>query len=416
MSSPSSTGPAGAHFEAQVGAHYLLTMLINAEPRGLPGTTIDRVQFQRASEGHPLDDIVVHAHDKQGNKAVLEIQVKRTVTFAPSDREFKKIVRQIAEASRDRQFLTNRTELAVAVARSSSNVEGPYQDVLTWARRIGSCGVFFRRIEQRGVANDNMRTFVRTFKRNLREAGIADDDETAWLMLAHFQILPFDYTAQGSAFESWNKERAAQVLHSDDSHRAGDLWEHLIGLTVEIASSGGDFDPARLMARLKENAFRFAGSRKFASARTVLAEAARHALGDIDDHVGNVSLFRAGRLCAVRTALEQGRYVEIRGDGGVGKSALLKHFAQQLSHEAPIIVLRPTRTTGGGWTAMRSVLQFDGSARDLLVDFASSGGATLFLDGLDFFSESEQLTARDLVYEASTVPSGGRDSPAGFWQ
>ena len=54
---------------------------------------------------------------------------------------------------------------------------------------------------------------------------------------------------------------------------------------------------------------------------------------------------------------------------------------------------------------MRSVLQFDGSARDLLVDFASSGGATLFLDGLDFFSESEQLTERDLVYEASTVPS-----------
>ena len=63
-------------------------MLIGAEPRGLPGTTIDRVEFQRAAEGHPLDDVVVHAHDRHGNNAVLEIQVKRTVRFAPSDREF----------------------------------------------------------------------------------------------------------------------------------------------------------------------------------------------------------------------------------------------------------------------------------------------------------------------------------------
>lgn len=89
MSSPSSTGPAGARFETQVGAHYLLTMLTGAEPRGLPGTTIDRVEFQRAAEGHPLDDIVVHAHDRHGNSAVLEIQVKRTVTFAPSDQQFR---------------------------------------------------------------------------------------------------------------------------------------------------------------------------------------------------------------------------------------------------------------------------------------------------------------------------------------
>ena len=106
MSSPTSTGPAGAYFEAQVGAHYLLTMLIGAEPRGLPGTTIDRIEFQRGAEGYPLDDIIIHAHDRQGNNAVLEIQVKRSVTFAPSDREFKSIVGQISEASKGRQFRT----------------------------------------------------------------------------------------------------------------------------------------------------------------------------------------------------------------------------------------------------------------------------------------------------------------------
>ena len=70
--SPAASGPAGASFEGQVGATYLLAMLVGAEPRGLPGTTIDRVELQRATEGFPLDDVIVHAHDVHGATAVLE--------------------------------------------------------------------------------------------------------------------------------------------------------------------------------------------------------------------------------------------------------------------------------------------------------------------------------------------------------
>ena len=68
-SSPSSTGPSGSHFEGQVGASYLLSMLVGAEPRGLPGTTINKIALQRAPEGSPLDDVIVYAHDAQGHPA-----------------------------------------------------------------------------------------------------------------------------------------------------------------------------------------------------------------------------------------------------------------------------------------------------------------------------------------------------------
>jgi len=98
--SPASSGPAGSHFEGQVGAHYLLSMLTGAEPRGLPHTAIDRIAFQRASEGRPLDDVIVYAHDERGCPAVLEIQVKRSVTFAPADPLFRSVVVQIVKASK----------------------------------------------------------------------------------------------------------------------------------------------------------------------------------------------------------------------------------------------------------------------------------------------------------------------------
>src|SRR6266849_7675428 len=102
--SPASSGPAGSHFEGQVGASYLLSMLVGAEPRGLPGTIIDRVAFQRAAEGYPLDDVVVHAHDASGTAATLEVQVTKGMTFAPKDEVFQKVVVQIASASGTADF------------------------------------------------------------------------------------------------------------------------------------------------------------------------------------------------------------------------------------------------------------------------------------------------------------------------
>src|ERR1700686_5580967 len=75
--SPASSGPGWSHFEGQVGASYLLSMLVGAEPRGLPGTTIGKIALQRAPEGSPLDDVIVYAHYAQGNPAKLEGYVKK---------------------------------------------------------------------------------------------------------------------------------------------------------------------------------------------------------------------------------------------------------------------------------------------------------------------------------------------------
>ena len=140
--SPASSGPAGSLFEGEVGAFYLLSLLVGAEPRGLPGTTIDRVAFQRAAEGHPLDDVIVHAHDAQGKPAVLDVQVKRGTTFAPGDPVFRSVVGQIAQVSRKSEFLNTRYELGIAISRTSHKIDGAYQDVLTWARQLGGRGNF----------------------------------------------------------------------------------------------------------------------------------------------------------------------------------------------------------------------------------------------------------------------------------
>jgi hypothetical protein len=181
--SPAASGPAGSHFEGQVGAHYLLTMLVGAEPRGLPTAIIDRVEFQRAAEGRPLDDVVVHAHDPLGSPVVLEVQVKRALTFSPADPIFGEVVWQIARASQPDDFWSTQYGLAIAVAKGSRKIDGAYQDVLRWAREMESAEAFFQRLSREGSANDDMRAFVATFRRHLQEAGVAVDDDILWRLL-----------------------------------------------------------------------------------------------------------------------------------------------------------------------------------------------------------------------------------------
>lgn len=402
--SPTSTGPAGSHFEAQVGASYLLALLIGAEPRGLPGTVINRVALQRAAEGRPLDDVIVHAHDTRGIDATLEIQVKREATFAPSDEVFGDVVRQIAAAASRPDFWSSRYELAIATAKISRKIAGPYQDVLTWARQLGSAATFIDRVNRPGSSNADMRSFVQTFRTRLQEASAPHDDETVWGLLGRLQILFFDFTAQGSADESLARDRAARALHVDDAPHAGNLWTVLVELALRVAASGGDRTRGGLVEDLRDQPFRLAGERRHATTRAHLAEASQNALADIGDVVGGAMLMRHERLGQIRAALETGRYVEVRGDSGVGKSRLLKHLAQQMGAESRIVVLRPGRTTPRGWLAMRAVLGFDGTAPELLADLAGTGGATVFIDSLDRFTADERLTVIDLVRAAGDVP------------
>lgn len=401
--SPLSSGPAGSLFEAQIGASYLLAMLVGGEPRGLPGTVFDRIELQRASEGHPLDDIVVHAHDASGTEGTIEVQVKRTITFAPTDPVFKSVVEQMARASQIDGFTDRRHELAVATANVNRKI-GSYQDVLTWARQVGSADTFMGRIEHTGSANADMRSFVRTFTEHLNAAGAPIDNKSVWGLLRRFQIHVYDFTSVGSAMEVYARERAAHALHPDDTAKAPVLWDNLTNLATSIAAAAGDRTKERLVSDLNTRGFRLVGERRHLSARSALAEASRLALAAIGSSINGASLGRYERLAQIRAAFGAGRYLEVRGDGGVGKSALLKHFAEAAGTEGRIVVLKPGRITPRGWTAMRSALKFDGTVTDLLTDLAAGGGAYLFIDNLDTYADDERTTVIDLVRAAADVP------------
>ena len=404
--SPAATGPAGPLFEGEVGAQYLLSLISGGEARGLPGAMVDRVEFQRASLGRALDDVVVYGHELGGAPAVLEVQVKRTIDFTKSDVVFREVVAQLAKAAARSDFDSTRYELAVAIARTSTKIERAYQEVLCWARRLSTPETFFTHIARAGLANEAMRTFVSTFRTNLQLAAMPHDDAAVWRILRRFQILVFDFENEGSICSLLARERATALLAHEDASRGADLWSTLVHTALAFEGSAGECQRMPLREALsQQHGLRWAGERRLFTARLNLAEASRNALEEIGSTVNGVRIDRTARVDQAYTALDTGRYVEIRGRPGVGKSSVLKDLVERFARESEVIVLTPDRTCSGGWFAMRSMLGCNVTAREFLSDLASDGGAVLFIDGLDRFEiPAQRATVLDLVREAAAVP------------
>ncbi|MGB0122539.1 MAG: hypothetical protein WBP63_03830 [Silvibacterium sp.] len=247
-----------------------------------------------------------------------------------------------------------------------------------------------------------MRSFVSTFRNNLKAAGASDDDEMVWKILRRFHILVFDFTAPDSASVELMHERALRALDPGGIDEARNLWSRLTELALQIAATAGHRTRESLIADLAS--FRLAPRRNNRKALGSIAEESQSALSDINDEVSGVRLMRQQRVDAVRDAMTRARYVEIRGEAGVGKSGVLRRLAEDLNTEAQVLVLSPNRIIERGWLSMKSALEYDGTGRDLMAELSLSGAAIVFIDNLDFFSAEEQTTVRDIVRFASETP------------
>ncbi|NNG68574.1 hypothetical protein HLI18_01345 [Rhizobium laguerreae] len=402
-SSPASRSAAGAYIEGELGAFYMLAMLAGIDARGMPGARLTRVRFQGVDHGFELDDIIIEGVSPAG-ETLLEIQSKRTITFAPKDPLFREIAGQIAQ-SKSGSVPQDRHLLAVASQRTSFKISGPYQDVLLWARGADSGSGFFARLNMNGVASQEMRDFVSSFRTNMVAAGVENDDETIWRLLRRFLILEFDFESVAPLAREHGLMLARQVLSDQDAGRAGALWSGLIEISLATGKTGGALDRDALRQMLVSRGFRLAGDRDYAVARAKLADMSQMTLAGIGRTVARVHLPRLEVIGEADTAMDAHRFVEIRAAPGVGKSGVLVHLAERAARQGPIIVLDPVATPAGGWIAFANALGIPGTASDFLKDMAASGGSVIFIDSLDMITDpGRQRTVNELLRAASAVP------------
>ncbi|MCE8556590.1 hypothetical protein KBY29_19955 [Ruegeria pomeroyi] len=402
-SSPASRGAAGAYIEGELGAIYLLALLTGNRAPGLPSARVTSVRFQGVEQGFKLDDLIITGVGASGD-TLLEIQSKRDIQFSPKDPVYKDVALQIASSTIG-DVPAERHLFGIATQRTSRKISGAYQDVLGWARSAATADEFFTRLKATGVANDDMRKFIETTREHLAAGGVADENETFWRLLRRILILEFDFEASAPIARTYGLALARMALTDEQVARAEALWSRLVDLSIQTGTRGGEIDTAVLKTNLAEADFKLAGEREYGPARARLAELAQNTLSPIGTSVAGVTLPRLAAVAALDDAVETQRFIFVRGDTGVGKSWVLRHYAERVAASAPIIVLDREATPPNGWLYLANALGIPGSADAFLTDLAASGGAYLFIDGIDMVDDAgRQRTISELLRAAGAIP------------
>lgn len=398
--SPRAAGPAGPQFEAKVATHYALAVLARTEAFGLPGAIVDRLEFQRGGQGHPLDDIIIKGTTRAGDPRCLEVQAKRSMAFTQKDDNFASIVAGIVKGRKTdlaRRF-------AVAIERTSGSIENGVQEALELSRHSTDAKAFLTLLNTPGRSNDDMRRFVTAFKAHLADHGLTADD-TLFEVLRSFSVLVFDYARPQSITEHHDRLRAKQLVSHMDS---ADPYDALFGLVLRSDAIGGETDRSHLIASLREQGIEIGGAPNLAIARARIEEMSRFALSEIKTTVHGHQLVRANRRRGLEELLIEAEIgsgiVEISGPGGAGKSGLLKAVTEGRQISARILVLAPDRTPSGGWPALRNAFEIDATAEEFLQDLSCDGGGLICIDGLDRFRhDGQRKTVIDVLSTALAI-------------
>jgi hypothetical protein len=333
-----STGAGGTDFEADAAAALLVRVLTKTGDRTLPvGQIAERITLQDRTGPEGFDDISLVTCGSVAGRERCYIQAKRSFSLSGSS-EFQRLARSLYEY--DVQHSEEWSALIVAGQISPS--PNDVQALCESARKTDSAETFEVTWQTAGALNAPKRAMLQT----LRTALDGKDPDASWRVLRKLTVLEYDYHLPRSRDRQIAVETLAYHLLSGSESEAEAVFGFLRQMVLRDGQLAGSYDQAELLASLGLR-WNFLPSRQ---ARSEVEAVDRHggaALASIPSHLGglgqlaSVSLIRADLIRAGREMLANQRVVRITGEGGSGKSAILRRLAQ--GFEGPVLALKDDR-------------------------------------------------------------------------
>lgn len=411
MSSPLATGGAGVDFETDVATSYLAALLLGAPARGAGGGATVRVALQRATQDAPLDDIVVETATPAG-PVRLDLQVKQTFTFAPSDPELASVLQACWATSRRPEFASPASRFGVAIAHFPERVKAHYSRVPDWARTSASAEEFFTRISQPGVTSKDMRAFVENVASHLRaHAGSEASDDSLWRFFQRLVIIDYDFEQAASRDRAFAIDALRHLVPGGEPAQAETLFAALRGITRQVKLSGGSLTADELRSHRLSFPIELLGPPSCQADLERLAEHTDLVLRGIRTTIGGITLDRSDVVADVLERLDPGRVVLVTGAAGAGKSAVLRMAAETRRSDGVVVALAGDRLAGVvGWNGLAVMLRLERRLGELVAALSGAARPCLVIDGVDRIDDvGTRHAINDLLralFEGPPGPSG----------
>lgn len=385
------TGGAGFTYEDSVVGYYLAALLGAEATAGIAGMVI-RVAVQQRAAGQPLDDIVVDARDRGGERR-LSLQIKRrlTISAATKNESFREIIAD-CRATRDAPaFRIGRDAYGFIAETVAAGPVRSLRRILELAKASSSATEFIRRFEGQGATS----SVQCELRRELRPL-IAETDETEWDFYRHFVVPDLSGLESGGALMAVIGSNLKALLAANETSSGAALFAALCRAARIGAGAGKIWTRPVLLHDLAPD-FRLRGIPAFADDLETVRQLTSTALAEISDRIDTCHVDRSATVDKAFDLLEKHRLVNITGLPGCGKSAILRNAAERLEPGA-ILFFKSDLLIGNDWQgfAVAKGLAHRNPV-DLLSEIGSSGNSILFIDGIDRIPPPQRATVKDLM-------------------
>jgi len=358
------------------------------------------VQTQRAAFEEPLDDVMVVGEFEDSRRSKLHLQIKSAIAFTEADDNWADVLRQAWDTVSAEGFDPVTERVGVGISVYNAKVDWHYQSVLNWAVHSSNSDDFFQRIKKKDFSHADREAFVQTIQNVLtRHIGRGTANDELWNLLRTFVIIHFDFQSEQSSRDVASViDRLRWFLPLDQRNHAGRVWDYLVQRAGQLIPAGGSANRSTLVDQLTTEGLPTGTAPSFRQDIQAIHCESERALCDIRSDINGLKLYRSEAYRQTRQALTESRFIQIDGEPGVGKSALLKEIAEECAQIGPVFVLKEGRIHPRGWNAHAHTLGVIDDLPALLQEFGCCSEPILFIDGIDKISDPAiQLTVNDLV-------------------
>jgi len=251
--SPFSTGGGGVRFELLVDMHYLIALLKQEAPRGVPDGVVQEVRLQQRNRGCPVDDIVVVCKSSDSTSS-LYLQAKHNIAFGENEL-FAEVVGQAWRQLSSKGFHVGSDAVGLAIGEACNNstvknhIVGP-NGLIAWSRSSSGGKSLYVKVRNFKKKQDILKAFEKGIASVTGRKPTRDDVHK---LLNHFVVVPFDFD-QRAGRDTIDSNNALIESVDGDTRSAGSLGAILYEMAAEYAQGGGEIDRNDLARRISAKA------------------------------------------------------------------------------------------------------------------------------------------------------------------
>jgi hypothetical protein len=385
------TGGAGFTYEDTVAAYYLAALLRAERAAPLPGI-VRSVAVQQEGHGHPMDDIVVELDDA-GVARTLGLQAKRRLQISARNADFADIM-QRAVATRAREDFRPGVDAHgfvvenVAIARLRTLTR-----IIDWARSSPSGEHFAGRFADEGSAA----AAERAMRAELAPLIGATSSEQERAFYADLVAVKLEELTPGGVTRTEVINRLQDLVAGSEDGQDTLLFDRLCRLAREGSATARKWTRGVLLDDLR-GAVRLRTAPNYRHDIDVLRAYSTAGLADVSEEVAGVRIPRPVLEQEIRGLLGTARVVNLSGQPGCGKSAMLKRLAAAEMANGPILFLKSDRLEGRSWLSCATALGLQHrDAAELLAEVGATGSPILFIDGIDRVRPDQRGIVTDIL-------------------